>query len=232
MVEQKDLSSAPHENTKIMTNCWTTSSKKDWHLPTKRLYTQRPRRTTRQEDSRFHDIVKSNTCSGSPTGVSSEPTLGSQPGGLASGGGAPRTFGLSAGAPQDWRRQTPLLRAHARFREHWGSGQSSDSIRAWTRPICRSWRGSWRQGSAVAHCRGRNTSGGGPVVYSSAELSWRSPLWHWDLSPHSRLQAQVLGRLWPYWIGRISIVKMTILPKAINFISISINLPTTFFTEL
>ena len=35
------------------------------------------------------------------------------------------------------------------------------------------------------------------------------------------------------WIGRISIVKMTLLPKAIcRFITILIKLPEVFFTEL
>ena len=59
------------------------------------------------EEEHFHDVIKSHTCRGSPTGMSSEPMLGSQPEGLALGGGAPRTFGfdgqlgLSAGAPRD-----------------------------------------------------------------------------------------------------------------------------------
>jgi hypothetical protein len=34
------------------------------------------------------------------------------------------------------------------------------------------------------------------------------------------------------WIGRINIVKMAILPKAIMFITVSIKIPMTFITEI
>ena len=88
---------------------------------------------------------------------------------LPSLGGAPRAFGfegqqgLSAGAPQDWGKQRlHSWRAHTRFHVHWDPGQSSDSTGAWARSTC----GSWRQGSAVAHCGGKDTGGGGLRDYS------------------------------------------------------------------
>ena len=92
----------------------------------------------RQYEGKFHDIIKSYTCwvgnpqigkylyhRGSPTGVRVVRHISGLPtGGLALGGGAPRVFGfdsqwgLSAGAPQDWRKQILLLEVHTMFHIH------------------------------------------------------------------------------------------------------------------
>ena len=90
---------------------------------------------------------------GSTTGVKVYLT----PGSLALGRGAPGAFviegqwGLSAGAPQDWRKQRlHSWWVHTGFHMHWVPGQSRDSIRIWASPavwILESLLG--RQGSQV-----------------------------------------------------------------------------------
>jgi len=79
---------------------------------------------------------------------SSEPKVGfPSPGIQHQGDEPPRTFGcegqwgLIAGAPQDWGKQK-LLKAHAKSH----MDKSSYFIGAWVRPICWSWRVSWRGG--------------------------------------------------------------------------------------
>ena len=57
-------------------------------------------------------------------------------------------------------------RAYTRIHMHWDPGQSSDSIEAWARPTCVSWRVSWGGGgSAVVHWGDKDTCGRGPREY-------------------------------------------------------------------
>ena len=128
-----------------------------------------------------------------------------QPWGLALGGGAPRAFGfegqwgLSTGAPQDWRKhRLHSWRVHTRFHVHWDPGQSSDTIGAWARPTCESWRVSWGGKCCLWFTVGARTLvAEAPRNVHQHELSQRSTFWHWDLAQHSILQAPVLGRLRP-----------------------------------
>ena len=59
-VEGLELTSS-HKNTKITTNCWTTTDKKEWNLPKKIFYIQRQEAIMRQYEEGFCDIIKSHT---------------------------------------------------------------------------------------------------------------------------------------------------------------------------
>ena len=100
--------------------------------------------------------------------------------------------------------ETPLLEDAHKISHALVPAQSSDSIGAWARPTCGSWRVSWGGGSWLWL-----TVGAGTLVVEVpgnvdwCELSQRSPFWHQDLAPPNSLQAPVLGRLRPnnQWDG-------------------------------
>ena len=74
---------------------------------------------------------------------------------------------------------------------HWDPGQSSDSIGAWVKPTCGSWRVSWRgEGWLWLTVGARTLVAGAPGNIHWRELSWRLSIWHQDLAP-------VLGCLRP-----------------------------------
>ena len=114
------------ENTKITASRWTAINKKDWNLPKKIFYIQRQRGNHNEMGGGAHScynpipyppggrptnwrIIISQFSHGSEFWV---PCQAPQPGGLASGGRAPRAFSfkgqwvLISGAPQDRGKQT------------------------------------------------------------------------------------------------------------------------------
>ena len=161
-VEKRELTSS-YEKTKITTNCWTTinnnnkmleptkkdTSRKDLHPKTKKKPQQDGMRGTSAIKSSpihtrwvTHKLENNYTTEVLPQEWKFwAPCQAPQPGGLATGGGAPSESGfegqqgLITGIPQDWRKQKlNSWKAHVRSHTHQDPGnKSSDLIRDWAR---------------------------------------------------------------------------------------------------
>ena len=195
--------------------------KKDFHI-LERYSTHKDKEeaTMRCQKGLFHNKIKPHTTKWatdnlennyfseilSQEWVSLDPHQASQPGDLALGGKAPRSFAfedswrqkdLNAGALQDWGKwRLHSWGEYTRLHVPWDPEQSSDSIKAWARPTWGARRVYYEDGISYPRkvwltVRARTLVTDTPGNVHQCEVSWRLPFGHQDPALLNSLQAPV-----------------------------------------